>query len=109
VADAIQAMTGTDVAAVFRGRYHSRKEALEAVKEYTGKSSIRAIAEALFREHGMREVPVLSAQRGDAVLVKRGRDWSLGLMALDGKEIVALAKDSLLRWPLDRAVRAWRV
>jgi uncharacterized protein DUF6950 len=102
-------MTGADVAERFRRRYTTRKEALEAVKEYTGKASVRAIVEALFREHGMREVPVLCGQRGDAVLVKRGRDYSLGLIALDGKEIIALAKDSLLRWPLSRAVRAWRV
>lgn len=102
-------MTGTDIAIGFRGRYRTRKEALEAVREYTGKVSIRAIAETLFRENGLREVPVLSAQRGDAVLVKRGRDWSLGLIALDGKTIVALAKNSLLRWPLSQAVRTWRV
>jgi hypothetical protein len=109
VADAIVAMTGADVAERFRGTYGSRKEALRAVKQYTGQASIKAVAETLFRKHGMREVPVLCAQRGDAVLVSRGKDHSLGLIALNGKEIVAVSKDSLLRWPLDRAVRAWRV
>jgi uncharacterized protein DUF6950 len=102
-------MTGADVAERFRGRYRSRKEALESVKEYTGKASVRSIAETLFRKYGMCEVRVLCAQRGDAVLVRRGHDYSLGLMALDGKAIVGLAKQGLLRWPLDRAVRAWRV
>lgn len=109
VADAVQAMTGVDVAAKFRGHYGSRREALRAIKEYTGSTSIRAIAETVFAEHGLREVAVARAQRGDAVLVRRGRDWSLGIVALDGAGIVSLAKDSLLRWPLSRAETAWRI
>jgi len=107
VAGAVLAMTGTDIAAEFRGKYSSRKEALSLALSYAGKRSVRALVEKGLG--ALPVVPVLCAQRGDIALVKRSRDVSLGLVALDGKAILAAGRDGLLRLPLTLGLRAWRV
>ena len=108
VCNAIRLMTGADLAAAFRGRYSSRAEALRLVRFEAGRPSVEAIAERMAAAHEMPEVPVLFAQRGDMLLIERPRDYSLGLLDLNG-ELLAMAANGLLRWPRARACRAWRV
>src|SRR5579859_2971585 len=108
-ADAIQTMTGTDIAAEFRGRYSTRTEALHAIAEITGKLTIQSAAEHAARAHRLPEIPTLMASRGDMVLIKRPRDYSMGIVAMNGREIhIALAR-GIGMVPLSSAVRAWRV
>ncbi len=102
VCDAILAMTGTDIAAEFRGTYSSQKESRRH-------GSVRSIAERVTREHGMPEVPVLRAQRGDMALLKRPRDYSLGIFDLSGMAVAAATKKGTVRVPLSEVQRAWRV
>jgi hypothetical protein len=110
VCDAIQVMTGVDIAAPFRGAYSSHAEAVAAVRSYTGRPSIRAVAEAVSAEYGMRAIEALSVQRGDVVLIRRGkRDYSLGIIALNGLDVIVVGRRGLLNIPLDRAVKGWRV
>ena len=78
VCDAIEVMTGVDPAADFRGRYHSRAEAPQAIRDRVGSPSVRRIADSVTAAHGMRAIPVLNASRGDLALIKRPRDYSLG-------------------------------
>jgi len=82
---------------------------MKAVKAYCGIASVRAAALAIAREHEMQEVPIMRAQRGDMLLVKRARDFSLGLLALNGQQILAASTEGFLRLPLSLACRAWRV
>ena len=109
VCDAIAEMTGIDLAAPYRGKYSTRIGALRAINEQVGINSIRAVAEDAAAVHEMPVVPVARAQRGDMVLVARGRDHSLGLVALNGREAIVVSKCGLWRLPLSRAVRAWQV
>jgi len=109
VCDAIREMTGVDPAAVFRGRYRSRTEARQAIRELTGSRSIRAVVECVTASFGMAEIPVRCAQRGDAVLIERSSDYSLALVALNGREMIAASSRGLWRLPLSQGVRAWRV
>jgi hypothetical protein len=102
VCDAIQAMTGTDIAARFRGAYSSLKEA----RKY---GSVRKIVEQVTAEFAMPEVSILHAQRGDAALVKRRHSYVLGLVDLNGRQIVVLSGNGLMRIPVREASRAWRV
>lgn len=103
-------MTGVDIAAEFRGRYHSRAEALELCNEYTGNRSVLHLVWDALKDQGFEALPQISlAQRGDIVLVHRGHDHSLGIVGLAGDEILALAEESFLRLPLTLAVFAWRV
>ena len=107
VANAVHAMTGFDLAFDVRGKYHSRREALELAQERTGMRSVRVLIEAILSP--LPEVSPNMAQRGDIVLVKRASDVSLGLIALNGKEILATARSGFVRMSLHRASRAWRV
>jgi len=102
VADIVAAMTGTDLAAPYRGRYSSRKEALRL-----GNGALRGFLEEALSE--LPSIPVLCAQRGDIVLVQRPRDVSLGLIALNGKAILAASRKGFMLFSLSLAVRAWRV
>jgi hypothetical protein len=110
VCDAIRETTGTDPAATYRNRYRTRSEAYRAICEETGATSLRSAVEHVTAALGMPEArSVLTAHRGDVVLLKRCRDYSLGLVALDGRRIMVATSTGLSFIPLTRAARAWHV
>lgn len=109
VCDGIRAMTGTDPAAHFRGHYGSAKGAIAMMREMYGLRSVGDLVSAVAAEHGMVEVPVARARRGDVVLVKRPRDFSLGLLALNGGQILGPQKVGLGAVPRFAGSRAWNV
>jgi hypothetical protein len=108
VADAVLELTGTDIAVAFRGRYSSRSEAASIVKDFAGRFSLSALMERVGAQYGLAPVSAKFAQRGDIVLVRRSRGNSLGLLALDGRTVLAAARTGFLRLPLTRAEMAWR-
>lgn len=110
VCDAIQAMTGVDPAERLRGRYRTRITAMEAIRAQYGQLDVREVAEAIAEECGFEACPSpLSLRRGDAVLFERSRDWSLGLMALDGKEVIVAGPRGLVMLPLKAACGGWHI
>lgn len=100
--DAIQVMTGVDPAAEFRGRYDSAESARAL-------GSVRVIAEGTAARYAMPETPILHARRGDVALIRRGRGYSLGVMALDGRHVMVAGARGVLRVPRLSACRAWMV
>jgi hypothetical protein len=104
-AGCIEAMTGEDLAADLRG-YTSAREALAACKRVCGSYSIRNLGEYIAAKHGLKEVPVLMAQRGDLAIVRNRR---FGIVALTGTEIYVPAKQGIIRVPLTDATKAYRV
>ena len=108
VAGAIAVMCGVDVAAELRG-YSSRREAFARIRAICGRPSMAAIADHLAAQFGIREVPVMMAQRGDAVQLARGSKAKLGLVAMHGFEVLIPYRDGILRVPKSLAVRAWRI
>jgi hypothetical protein len=109
VADAIQAMTDQDLAAPFRGKYSSSSQVRKAIRKYAGSPSVRALAEQIAIEHKMPEVKILRARRGDLVLFKRPRDYSFGLVDLNGRDVIVISSSGLSRLPVADAFRAWKV
>lgn len=107
--DCIQAMTGHDMAEWFRGKYTNRKQSMELIKQRTGHTGVKAIAEYAAAECGMRSVPVLMAQRGDMVLVGDGPKAILGIVSLLGADIMCLNKTGIVRVALEHVTAAWRV
>lgn len=107
--EAVRIITGTDIISDFRNQYRSRKEALRMIQAVTGSISVQRIAEHVTAAHCMPEVPILKAQRGDVALIRRARDFSLGLVALNGREIMTTSRRGLVRIPLALGVRAWQV
>jgi hypothetical protein len=109
VAGAIQSMTGFDVVASLRDTYTNRKEAFAAIKEVCGRATMEAVSVHLAARNGIPEVPVLCAQRGDAVLLRKGRASSLGLIAMYGTEVLSPGAAGILRMPLSLATRSWHI
>lgn len=109
VCDAIVEMTGVDLAVSYRGKYSTRIGAMRTIGELVGMASVRAVAENAATVYGMPEIPITHAHRGDMVVVRRGRDYSLGLVALNGREVIVSSKRGLWRLPLSCAIRAWQV
>jgi hypothetical protein len=109
VCDAIRVMTGVDPAADFRGAYSSRTGARHALLAHVGSASVQAVVEAVTAKYGMQETSVLHARRGDVALIKRSRDHSLGLVALNGRDIALASSTGLWTIPVSAAVRAWHV
>lgn len=107
-ADVVQAMTGLDPAARFRDRYRTAHGAARVLKRAGG---LEPLMEQIAAAHGMPEVPPLTAQRGDVVLLDAEPDTvnpALGVVAPDGR-IAAAGPDWLAFLPLRAARRAWRV
>lgn len=109
VCDAIVEMTGVDLAATYRNRYSTRAGAMGVIREQVGTASIQAVAVNAAAAHQMPELPVSHAHRGDMMLIERSRGYSLGLVALNGRDVIVASRQGLWRLPLSRAIRAWQV
>ena len=116
--DAVLAMTGTDIAEPLRGGYTSALGAARRMRDFIKKRSQKALAEALrleavavviAREWLIDEVPILEAQRGDIALLDTELGAALGVVSLNGWEILAPGTEGLMRLPLRSASRAWRI
>lgn len=104
-ANAVLAMTGTDHAAEFRGRYKTAREATQLLKAFGGVAG-------MVERSGLQEVNVLMAQRGDVVLVDTVGGDALGVVALDGR-VACQGPEGITFLSPDGfgfcAKRAWRV
>jgi hypothetical protein len=110
VAEGIEAMTGVDIAADFRGRYHTEAEAFDLIRELTGGETVEAAAEWCAQKFGLPawEFP-LAAQRGDMVMVEDADRVISGLVHLNGRHIVSVGEAGLKRLPITAVVMAWHV
>ena len=100
---ALSAVTGTNVAPRFIGRYHDPLSARRVAR-----GGLEAFAARIAAEWGLEEIQPQTAQRGDPVLVRDGKTTALGFIASDGHPV--LACDTGLRRALGcDLVRAWRV
>jgi len=114
--DAVQEMTGVDLAAEFRG-YGSEAGAAQAMAEYVRGRSIppgcetllEAVAVLVAREHGLEEIEPGLAQRGDVVLLRDDAgQHALGVMGFDG--LLAVMRRDGAGVVIGHAIdRAWRV
>lgn len=104
-ANAVLAMTGTDHAAEFRGRYKTARAARQLLKAFGGVAGI-------VERTGLEEVSPLMAQRGDVVLVDTAEGDALGIIGLDGKVVCQGPSGLTFLTPGGfgfGAKRAWRV
>ena len=104
VCSAVRVMTGVDPAASLRNVYSSPREAVQTMRA-RGIRSVEGLVEAVTTECRMPETPVSCAQRGDVALVRH----SLGLVALNGRDVLLASACGLWRIPLSMAARTWRV
>lgn len=98
-ADAVQTITGVDLAANFRS-YRGARSALRVLSEHGG---VRAIAGLALGP----AVPAANARQGDVALVRVGRREALAVVL--GAHVVVPGPDGLHAMPIADALCAWRV
>jgi hypothetical protein len=108
-ADAIQAITGVDIASDFRGRYSDQASALDAIKSVTGGTTVEDAAVYCATKAGLPELPHPNfAHRGDLVLLNDAGQLIAGVIGLNSKPLSAGEK-GMKSLPLSSVKRAWRV
>jgi hypothetical protein len=104
---AVLALTGADPGMAFRGTYCTEVEALKLLGITGGLGEFVAF---IAQGCGMAEVPPLFAHRGDAVLVDNGNpSHALGIVDLSGRFAWCVLEHGMVRIPMGRWLRAWRV
>ncbi len=87
-ADAIQAITGVDIASDFRGRYSDQASALDAIKSVTGGTTVEDAAVYCATKAGLPELPHPNfAHRGDLVLLNDAGQLIAGVIGLNSKPL----------------------
>lgn len=108
-ADAVEAITGTDLASECRGRYNSKETAAALLRELCG-AGLEEYAALKAQQYGMAETDIWHAKRGDMVLYVQDTGPSLGIVSLDGmRALIAVEGKSIERTPVLKCSRAWRV
>jgi hypothetical protein len=111
-ADAIEAMTGVDIAADFRGKYHDEASALALIHSITGGSTVADAAAYCAAQHGLVEwtqpdpgtpgsrlpAPLL-ARRGDLVVLPDAGRIIAGVVHLNGRDVAVVGEAGLKRIP----------
>lgn len=105
VCDCVLAMTGEDVAKRFRGKYKTRRGAMQQIRRQ-GYADLYALLVGTFGEP-LQSVRL--AQRGDVVFIDTVSDAVMGIVDLDGRHFVATGTEGLQRHPIELANHAWRV
>ena len=106
VGDVILEITGTDLAAGFRG-YEGERQAAKVLEKHGG---VTGIATAIAKRHRIPEVHPGLAQRGDVVIVDKDGDEALGIVDPTGRQVMAAARAG--GWATRPAAcieRAWRI
>lgn len=103
VAPAVQAMTGEDIGAAWRGRYDTSAAATELLKEAGHSGLGDAVAASL------PEIHPSQAHIGDIAVIQSQGGLGEGLGVVVGDRIQVLSERGMASVPLHRATRAFRV
>lgn len=101
-ADCVQAMTGEDFAAPFRGRYDTALGSVRALK-MLGMASLEAYVISVLGE----PISATMAMRGDVVMVDTPEGQALGVVA--GIEAAVAGVNGLVMMPRSAWLIAWRI
>lgn len=104
-ADIVNALTGFDPAARWRGKYSNQIEAMNILAGYGG---IRELIDDALGFKGSESI--LQAARGDAVVMLTPEGEMAGVVDDTGERIAVPITDkgTLVRFPLYRAVMIWK-
>ena len=114
-ANAILAMTGTDISSDFRGKYSDEASAFSLIKTVTGGTTVADAAAYCAAKHGLFEwvkngkPAPLYAQRGDLVVVSNDGNIIAGIVDLSGRYVASIGQGGILRLPLSTIQRAWHI
>ena len=104
---AVEAMTGTDPGAWFRGRYRSAFAARLLLRQVAGGGLLEAVRKVAAR-HDIVEVDRLQAGRGDLCL-SRSLDGLDGLGVCLGRRAAFMTPAGLAFVPMTQVLCCWRI
>ena len=108
-ADAIQAITGEDLAAEFRG-YKDEEGATAAVKSVANGTTVEDAVVYIAKKHNLQErKSILFAQRGDLVIYQGTEGLAAGVVHLSGTHALFVSPTGLHKIRLRYCKRAWKV
>jgi hypothetical protein len=108
-AGAIEAMTGVDLAAEFRGQYAGSISAEKAMRRYCGGGLEQLAAKVALRAE-LAEIDPRLAQRGDPVIVRDAEAGeAFAIIDIRGFVAVTVSGRGLAYRERTAIVRAWRV
>jgi hypothetical protein len=110
-ADAVLAITGTDLGAAFRGKYGTQEGAAAQMQQVCGSSDALDLAAHLCAQAGFPKWPHANvAQRGDViVLANADGSHSLGIVGLNGVHALFVTEAGLRRMRARDCIAAWHV
>lgn len=116
VCDAVLTMTGTDLAADFRGSYSTRLQAARALRSF-GCYDIGQLADMIAVRYAIPEIGVTQAGRGDVILVQGGISRTLavsggpalGIVGMDGRNACFPSVSGLEAISSSLWTKAWRI
>jgi hypothetical protein len=107
-ADAIEAITGMDIAADFRGLYRDEASAWKAIRKVCKGTTVEDAAVYCAEKFGLREWQYpLMARRGDLVVLPESGSIIAGVVHLNGRHLISVGEDGLKRFPITQVKRAW--
>ena len=116
VCNHVLAMTGTDLAADFRGEYSSEEAAFHAMQQICqDATTLEHVVEQLAAKHQIPEIKPLHVQRGDVVLIDNPSPstglnrQALGIVHLNGRHVLVTGPDGLHVLRVAHVRRAWRI
>lgn len=104
----IQAITGTDPAVAFRGKYDDKRSAYVALKNFAG-GGLAATVEKICAELRYPENALNFHQRGDVALCDQCGEDALGIIDLSGQSVIIAGEQGVVALPLSCVKRTWRV
>jgi len=109
-ANAIEAMTGVDIADEVRGKYTTAIGAMKLIKSLTGGTTVADAVAYCAQKHGLPELEKPKfAKRGDVVVIKNGDDLIAGMVHLNGRHVICVSETGLVRLSIENVQRAWSV
>ena len=109
-ADAILAMTGTDIAKDFRGQYKTQLQAFKRIKWLTSGETVADAVAYCANQFNLEEHTFpLMAKRGDLVVLDNGGELIAGIVHLNGRHVISVSANGLVRLPITTVTRSWSV
>jgi hypothetical protein len=111
-ADAALSITGVDMGVELRGKYSTEPGAKAFMEQLAGPGSgVAEVAALLLAQYGAPKLAApLLAHRGDLVLLPHEEfGEGLGVVSLDGRKSLTMGSRGPVKWPVSRAIAAWRI
>jgi len=108
VADAVEKITGVDIAEEFRGQYNTKAEAYKLLMNFSG-GAVEETFKTLSRQYGFHEISPNYAGRGDIVLVEGEMGDAVGIVDMTGEQVAIPAIKGLISFPMIAIKKAWRI